>query len=118
MIFEIIGNFADGSSIAPLSRFVLEWIETMQRASLHRDWGLYRLRILDLAREHDVVIGPFEAFPDTKFENVPQVAHKGKTIRIVLRTPAEEDLDAIEEILEAVGADSIETQEEIDPSEI
>ena len=118
MIFEIIGNFTDSSSIASLSQFILEWLETMQRAAQKRDWGLYRLRIVDLANQHDITVGSFEPFPDTKFSKVPQVGHKGSTIRIHLETPEEEDLDAIEEILEAVGADSVESQEQIDPNDL
>lgn len=115
MNHEVTGVFESEAELAKFAEFVMRWLEKMRACAEEKDWALYRIEVADLARRVGVELGPFEPFPACEFEHLPRVAFKGNTVRVKLETVLEEDLDAVEEILYAVGAQTVEIAEEIDP---
>ncbi|MBI4616733.1 MAG: hypothetical protein HY720_24185 [Planctomycetes bacterium] len=118
MLYEIAGIFPNEHEIATRAEFLMRWLEIMRLSAANRDWALYRLEVAELSRGFGIDLGPFEPFPDCSLEALPKVGHKANTIRVALASEAEEDLDAIEDALRAVGAESVEIEEQIDPKEL
>lgn len=116
MRYELTGIFSDEAAVPELAEFAMRWVEVMHRAASERSWALYRRDVEGLPKPAALTLGPFEAFPDCRFSEMPIVSFKEATIRIRLATGHEEDLDALEDLLEAIGAGSVEIEEQIDPS--